>query len=84
MRSVIAVAAIAAALILPSAASADHASSSMRLVTTLSKRGDLSPPPAVLASANSDLRARSRTGHRGRHRRPSADHRWRPRSLYNV
>jgi hypothetical protein len=55
MRSIFAVAAIAAALVLPSAASANHASPNMRLVTTLFKPGDLSPPPGVLASANSDL-----------------------------
>ena len=55
MRATIALAAIATALILPSAALANHHSPNMRLVTTLFKPGDLSPPPGVLASANSDL-----------------------------
>jgi LVIVD repeat-containing protein len=55
MRSILAVAAIAAALAVPAAASANHASPNMRLVTTLFKPGDLSPPEGVLASANSDL-----------------------------
>jgi hypothetical protein len=66
MRSIVAVAAMAAALVLPAGASANHASPNMRLVTTLFKPGDLSPPQGVLASANSDLAfwgARAYAGH---------------------